>query len=154
MPQTTSLHDQINMSFLQVCSDSDYETWSPPDNDRCLLGTKVTMQRRKQSAECFNDKGWARGGSTTTSCQCSHVSMCFLPALSLNPIRFHSPVQFHKHETYETSMIHANFLQQCMLVHDCNLILLPAKPLIRGQPDKLCCHVRLSFRIFWHCCRV
>ena len=58
---------------MQVCSDNDYETWSPPGNDRCLLGSKVTMQRRKQSSECFNDKGWQRESTAGVSCQCGHV---------------------------------------------------------------------------------
>ena len=59
---------------MQVCSDNDYETWTPPGNDRCLLGSKVTMQRRKQSSECFNDKGWQRERTAGVPCQCEHVS--------------------------------------------------------------------------------
>lgn len=32
----------------------DYETWSPPRPDTCLLGQNYTMRRRKREAQCFN----------------------------------------------------------------------------------------------------
>jgi hypothetical protein len=42
--------------------DSDFENWSPHDDERhhlsqdgCLLGKKVTYVRRKQDSQCFND---------------------------------------------------------------------------------------------------
>ena len=42
--------------------DSDFELWSPHDDERhhlsqngCLLGKKMTYVRRKQDSECFND---------------------------------------------------------------------------------------------------
>lgn len=64
--------EQVMGTDWTVCSDKDYETWSPPGNDRCLLGSKVTMQRRKQSSECFNDKGWQRERTAGVPCQCGH----------------------------------------------------------------------------------
>ena len=66
----------IYFVMIQVCSESDYEMWNPPGNDQCLMGRKVTMQRRKPTANCFNDKRWARAGATYQPCQCEHVSVC------------------------------------------------------------------------------
>lgn len=71
--------------LLQVCSDSDYEIWSPPNNDSCLLGRKYNLQRRKQFADCFNDKRWTRDEATVTNCECQRVSThvavsCMQPA--------------------------------------------------------------------------
>lgn len=63
----------ICLCFVQVCSSSDYETWTPPGNGGCLLGQKMTLQRRKPSASCFNDKAWARAGATYEACECEHV---------------------------------------------------------------------------------
>lgn len=67
--------------MAQVCSESDYEMWNPPGNDQCLMGRKVTMQRRKPTANCFNDKRWARAGATYEPCQCEHVSPTLLPQI-------------------------------------------------------------------------
>ena len=62
---------------MQVCSEShgDYEMWNPLGGLQCLLGQKITMQRRKADANCFNDKPWARAGATYEACNCEHVSL-------------------------------------------------------------------------------
>ena len=68
---------------VQVCSASDYETWNPPGNDQCLLGQKITLQRRKPTSNCFNDKRWARAGATYSPCECEHVrTIIALPSYS------------------------------------------------------------------------
>ncbi|KAL3138147.1 hypothetical protein ABBQ38_005375 [Trebouxia sp. C0009 RCD-2024] len=60
-------------SDWKVCNpQSDYETWTPPGNSQCLLGQKISMQRRKPSVSCFNDKAWARAGATYQACECEH----------------------------------------------------------------------------------
>lgn len=42
--------------------DSDYELWSPNDesNPKCLMGKRVTYERRKREAECFNTQNFER----------------------------------------------------------------------------------------------
>jgi hypothetical protein len=39
---------------LQECKEADYEDWSPPRPETCLLGQNYTMRRRKREASCFN----------------------------------------------------------------------------------------------------
>ena len=58
---------------LQECKDADYELWSPPRPETCLLGQNYTMRRRKREASCFNSYDFddVRTGSTSscsTSC--------------------------------------------------------------------------------------
>jgi len=53
--------------------ESDYELWTPSDGkseERCLLGRQAQYKRRKQLAECLNDKDltWP---ITTKNCTCS-----------------------------------------------------------------------------------
>lgn len=55
----------------------DYETWSPPKPDMCLLGRNVTMERRRRSSDCFNGKEYERAATTSTPCPCDTVSAFF-----------------------------------------------------------------------------
>lgn len=42
------------------CLAEDYEEWSPPIPDLCLLGHNFTFERRKRQAQCFNSKKYDR----------------------------------------------------------------------------------------------
>ncbi|BDA42979.1 Vacuolar protein sorting/targeting protein 10 [Coccomyxa sp. Obi] len=52
------------------CGEDDYETWSPPKPDMCLLGRNVTMERRRRSSDCFNGKEYERAATTFAPCPC------------------------------------------------------------------------------------
>ena len=58
----------------QVCQDDQYETWSVPTAERCLLGRNITMTRRKADSACFNGKGHVRPEGIHTYCDCEPVS--------------------------------------------------------------------------------
>jgi len=48
----------LDFSGLQptICTDSDYENWSPENPDQsCLLGHNTTYLRKKLSSQCFNE---------------------------------------------------------------------------------------------------
>merc|ERR1712014_272426 len=66
-------HIDFSQMGMRVCkglstadaADSDYETWTPSDGkseDRCLLGRQRLYRRRKQLANCLNNKDleWPR----------------------------------------------------------------------------------------------
>lgn len=57
----------------QDCGEEDYETWSPPKPDMCLLGRNVTMERRRRSSDCFNGKEYERAATTFAPCPCDTV---------------------------------------------------------------------------------
>ena len=73
LPYMSAFFWCILSCFVQVCSESDYETWSPSGSTECLLGQKMTLQRRNPSASCFNDKAWTRAAATYEACECEHV---------------------------------------------------------------------------------
>ena len=54
-----------------TCLRDDYEDWSPPTPDLCLLGHNFTYQRRKRKSECFNNKEYERPISSHL-CGCSN----------------------------------------------------------------------------------
>lgn len=56
---------------MQECKDADYESWSPPRPETCLLGQNYTMRRRKREASCFNSYDFddVRIGSTSSCSQ-------------------------------------------------------------------------------------
>lgn len=56
----------------QVCTDDQYEQWSLPSAERCLMGRNLTNWRRKQDAACFNGRDWNMKG-WDTPCNCSYV---------------------------------------------------------------------------------
>lgn len=51
------------------CQRDDYEHWSPPTPELCLLGHNFTYERRKRDSECFNPKEWIRPVKSTM-CEC------------------------------------------------------------------------------------
>mmetsp|Transcript_9550 Transcript_9550/g.24227 ORF Transcript_9550/g.24227 Transcript_9550/m.24227 type:complete len:902 (+) Transcript_9550:171-2876(+) len=51
------------------CQREDYEQWSPPTPELCLLGHNFTYERRKRDSECFNPKEWIRPIKSTI-CDC------------------------------------------------------------------------------------
>ncbi|ELU15207.1 hypothetical protein CAPTEDRAFT_219450 [Capitella teleta] len=65
---------QINMSTVlgQPCTDDDYKIWSPTDNPRvdCLLGRKMSFERRRAHSLCFNGRDYDRKVSEV-NCTCS-----------------------------------------------------------------------------------
>ena len=64
----------------QLCGDADYEKWSVPTPERCLLGRNITMTRRKADAACFNGKGWERPEGLDNLCDCTTVGSCNVPS--------------------------------------------------------------------------
>ena len=102
---------------LQVCSDNDYEVWSPPNNDSCLLGSKVTLQRRKQFADCFNDKRWTRDEAIVTSCPCENVGVtsyqlvCIVLLLLCTDVQSKQPHAMQLSQTYLQQ--HVTFAASC-----------------------------------------
>ena len=54
-----------------TCLKDDYEDWSPPTPDLCLLGRNFTYQRRKRKSECFNSKEYERP-IDSRNCGCSN----------------------------------------------------------------------------------
>eukprot|EP01111_Echinosteliopsis_oligospora_P008053 TRINITY_DN2346_c0_g1_i2.p1 TRINITY_DN2346_c0_g1~~TRINITY_DN2346_c0_g1_i2.p1 ORF type:complete len:747 (-),score=203.44 TRINITY_DN2346_c0_g1_i2:58-2298(-) len=61
---TGTKHVVIGIDFSGVyeatCTEDDYEEWSPYDGranqQQCLLGQNVVYSRKKQTAQCFNDR--------------------------------------------------------------------------------------------------
>ncbi len=49
---------------------TDYEVWSPPRPDACLLGRNFTMKRRKPEAQCFNSYNFDQETKSET-CPCT-----------------------------------------------------------------------------------
>lgn len=74
----------LQMLRLQVCGDQDYEAWSPPNPEECLLGRNYTLHRRKPAAACFNAKGWEPPLNTSHPCPCQPVR---LRSCHSNPIK-------------------------------------------------------------------
>ena len=71
---------------LQDCGAEDYEKWSPPQPDKCLMGRNISMERRRRSSDCFNGKEYERAETSSTTCQCTEVQRlrpqavhCLLP---------------------------------------------------------------------------
>ena len=61
--------------LMQVCkNETDYERWSVPNEERCLLGRNITITRRKRNSTCFNGKGWQRPEGIDEHCDCDWVS--------------------------------------------------------------------------------
>eukprot|EP00884_Botryococcus_braunii_P007264 jgi/Botrbrau1/16539/Bobra.0327s0006.1 len=52
------------------CQSQDYEQWSPPTPEICLLGKNFTYERRKRESMCFNGKEYSRADRRETSCLC------------------------------------------------------------------------------------
>lgn len=52
--------------------DSDYELWSPNDenNQKCLMGKRMTYTRRKKNVECFNTQQFERK-NFIENCECT-----------------------------------------------------------------------------------
>ena len=63
------------MLVAQECNADEYEQWSPPSPEQCLLGRNYTVHRRKPSAACFNAHGWERPDNTSHPCTCQTVSL-------------------------------------------------------------------------------
>lgn len=61
--------------WLQDCDAGDYERWTPlsPQGD-CLAGQRLSLERRKRDATCFNGKDHERSEATHTLCPCEAVS--------------------------------------------------------------------------------
>mmetsp|Transcript_30445 Transcript_30445/g.86055 ORF Transcript_30445/g.86055 Transcript_30445/m.86055 type:complete len:916 (+) Transcript_30445:131-2878(+) len=53
------------------CDNADFEDWSPPVPDLCLLGHNFTLERRKRDSKCFNSKLYERPVSSKI-CECSN----------------------------------------------------------------------------------
>jgi hypothetical protein len=66
---------------MQDCGAEDYEMWSPPKPDVCLMGRNVTMERRRRSSDCFNGKEYERAETTFTPCLCGTVRLHFIDHL-------------------------------------------------------------------------
>ena len=52
----------------------DYDTWSPPSSEQCLLGRNITMQRRKPDATCFNGYDFT-ADDKITPCNCTEADI-------------------------------------------------------------------------------
>ena len=52
----------------------DYDTWSPPLPQQCLLGRNITMQRRKPDAMCFNGYDFT-ADDTISPCNCTEADI-------------------------------------------------------------------------------
>ena len=57
----------------QDCGGEDYERWSPPTPDECLMGRNITMERRRRSSDCFNGKEYERAETSSSPCHCTEV---------------------------------------------------------------------------------
>ncbi|CAL5221253.1 g3408 [Coccomyxa viridis] len=57
------------------CGAEDYEKWSPPQPDKCLMGRNITMERRRRSSDCFNGKEYERAETSSSTCQCTQVDV-------------------------------------------------------------------------------
>eukprot|EP01097_Dermamoeba_algensis_P002196 TRINITY_DN1876_c0_g1_i7.p1 TRINITY_DN1876_c0_g1~~TRINITY_DN1876_c0_g1_i7.p1 ORF type:complete len:764 (-),score=149.30 TRINITY_DN1876_c0_g1_i7:80-2371(-) len=56
----------------KVCDPvNDYETFSPHDNNKCLLGAKTAYRRRKREKECFNNDA-IENNTAIESCPCTN----------------------------------------------------------------------------------
>ncbi len=71
------LHSWSRMTRLCVCAQDcgaeDYERWSPPQPNKCLMGRNITMERRRRSSDCFNGKEYERAETSSSTCQCTEV---------------------------------------------------------------------------------
>jgi hypothetical protein len=56
------------------CQRDDYEHWSPPTPELCLLGHNFTYERRKRDSECFNPKQYDRPISSSI-CECGNEDL-------------------------------------------------------------------------------
>ena len=57
----------------QDCGGEDYERWSPPTPNDCLMGRNITMERRRRSSDCFNGKEYERAETSSSPCHCTKV---------------------------------------------------------------------------------
>ena len=60
--------------LTQECGPNDYEKWSPPTPELCLMGRNITLERRKPDAACFNGKRYERPEGVNETCPCYRVS--------------------------------------------------------------------------------
>ncbi len=65
---------------MQECKDADYESWSPPRPETCLLGQNYTMRRRKREASCFNSYDFDDVRTSSTASCCNLQMLARLPA--------------------------------------------------------------------------
>lgn len=61
------------MLLKQDCQGDDYERWSPPSPEICLLGKNYTYERRKRDSQCFNGKTYSRADVKESPCLCDKV---------------------------------------------------------------------------------
>ncbi|XP_064630142.1 VPS10 domain-containing receptor SorCS1-like [Lineus longissimus] len=67
----------VKLDFSKIltvkCKRSDYQLWTPADElegHDCILGSKITYEKRKPKAKCYNGKDYVRQ-INTTACQCT-----------------------------------------------------------------------------------
>jgi hypothetical protein len=62
---------------FKVCNEqSDYEAFSPPRADLCLLGQNLTYENhRKRSVACFNNNTYSRHDVQEEPCPCEHADL-------------------------------------------------------------------------------
>lgn len=68
------LRTHVTCSLLcaeKQCTDDDYKDWSPADSPviDCLMGRKITVERRRANAFCFNGRDYERE-RTVQNCSC------------------------------------------------------------------------------------
>ncbi len=64
---------QASAFTFPVCSDSDYETWSPNPPGapgKCILGQKYSLARRKRDVRCLNEPDYEKKHDEATKCPC------------------------------------------------------------------------------------
>jgi hypothetical protein len=88
---------------LPECKDADYEAWSPPRPETCLLGQNYTMRRRKREASCFNSYDFD-DNTESKPCPCSLVD---------TECEFGYEYNSHAHECQKMPDVELN---QCRLV--------------------------------------
>jgi len=58
-----------------VCSDSDFENWSPSDGEhgslQCFMGSTTIYSRRKQTSQCYNNRTNTDTITSYTPCACA-----------------------------------------------------------------------------------
>jgi len=72
---TVHMATQARPVVSQKCQKpGDYDTWSPPLPQQCLLGRNITMQRRKPDAMCFNGYDFT-ADDTISPCNCTEADI-------------------------------------------------------------------------------
>lgn len=65
---------------MQDCDKADYETWTPlSPTGGCLLGRRLSLQRRKQDAQCFNGIDHENAEVHEEICACEMVRSSAIP---------------------------------------------------------------------------